>query len=59
MQSVAVSSRAGGSGITMLYCGMEDGRFIGYYDPLRYTMRASGDSHPTSAESKPTFTPAR
>lgn len=52
MQSVAVASRAaaGGSGITMLYCGMQDGRFIGYYEPTRYTTRASGASNPASAE---------
>eukprot|EP01043_Picozoa_sp_COSAG02_P002899 COSAG02_NODE_68_length_42582_cov_52.351129_35_plen_961_part_00 len=41
LQSVAVASQADGTGITMLYAGMEDGRFVGYYDPERYTFRAA------------------
>ena len=50
LQSVAVNGRVGGTGITMLYAGMADGRFIGYYSPERYTFRAADDSATSSAE---------
>ena len=43
-QTVAVGNRAGGSAITMIYAGMADGTFVGYYEPDRYTFRAAGES---------------
>lgn len=50
LQSVALANRAEGSGITMLYAGLADGRFIGYYSPERYTFRATGQSAASSPE---------
>ena len=51
-QVLAVSSMLDNS-FTMFYAGAEDGRFVGYYDPLRYTFRPRGEAlaySPTSAE---------
>jgi hypothetical protein len=51
-QVLAVSSMLDNS-FTMFYAGAEDGRFVGYYDPLRYTFRPRGEAladAPTSAE---------
>jgi Ca2+-binding EF-hand superfamily protein len=32
------------SEVTMIYAGLEDGRFAGYYDPERYTSRGAGEA---------------
>ena len=42
-QTVAVSN-SDESGITMLYTGLSDGRFVGYYNPTSYGFRAAGSS---------------
>ena len=49
-QTVAVGNRAGGSAITMIYAGMEDGTFVGYFDPDSYTFRAAGESRAGASE---------
>ena len=51
-QVLAVSSMLDNS-FTKFYAGAEDGRFVGYYDPLWYTFRPRGEAladSPTSAE---------
>eukprot|EP01043_Picozoa_sp_COSAG02_P079257 COSAG02_NODE_18244_length_951_cov_1.870892_1_plen_297_part_01 len=42
-QVIAVNHMVDNS-FTMFYAGLEDGRFIGYYDPLRYTFRPADEA---------------
>lgn len=37
------------SSIDMLYVGLEDGRFLGYFSPTSYTYRGAGDGAPDAA----------